>query len=791
MKGKDKSKHDGKKQSKTIEEKSLYKNVLKEHITRILYKEEYNPYDILGSHLLKHSKEVVITCYLPYAKKVIVRPLQEKLSSKNMKPLKEEGFFQAIFKNAEEIFKYKLHITNKNGYEHEIYDPYSFYPEITDFDIYLFKEGNHFRIYEKLGSKVKTINGVKGVQFGVWAPNAKSVSVVCNSNGWEPNINIMQNMNNSGVFGLFIPGLDEGEIYKYAIKSKSDNQIYLKTDPYAFQTELRPKTASIVNTLDNFEWKDNEWLEKRKKQNFTKIPINIYEVHLGSWKRDYDNKDFKNEWGYKNYRQLVYELVDYVKENGYTHIELLPVMEHPYDKSWGYQIINYFAPTSRFGTPQDFMFFVDHCHRHGIGVILDWVPAHFPTDSHGLANFDGTELYAYENTQKGFHKDWGTFIFDYGRYEVKNFLISNALFWFDKYHVDGLRVDAVASMLYLDYSRQPGEWEPNIYGGRENLEAVDFLKRLNELVHGYHNGILMIAEESTAWPGVSQPVYAGGLGFDMKWNMGWMNDILSYFTLDPVHRKFHHNKITFSLWYAFNENFILPISHDEVVHGKKSLIEKMPGDLWQKFANLRLFFVFMFGHPGKKLNFMGNEFAHYDEWDSEKSLEWRYIELDYNKKLNLFFKDLSNLYKKHRAFYEVDFKNKGFRWIDFSDAEGSVISFIRASEDKKEILLFTFNMTPVVREGYIFGVPEEGFYKEILNSDAVEYGGSGTGNLGGVNSMSVPRFDWQYSIMITLPPLAGNVFLLERKNKSKKTHLSEEEAIPEKILDALMIHEPV
>ncbi len=633
--------------------------------------------------------------------------------------------------------------------------------KITDFDLYLLGEGNHFESYEKFGSKLVELNGVRGVQFVVWAPNAKEVSVVGDFNSWNPEIDKMENVNNSGVWVKFIPNLNEGTLYKFAIKSFDNDWISYKTDPYAFYTELRPKTASVVYNIDKYKWNDGDWMNRRKNFNFIKSPISIYEVHLGSWKKDFNNIYFPNQWGYKNYRQVVYELVDYVKSMGYTHIELLPIMEHPLDESWGYQVINYFAPTSRYGSPDDFMFFVDYCHQNNIGVILDWVPAHFPTDEYGLANYDSTQLYAYKSWKKGYHKDWGTLIFDYGRNEVVNFLISNALFWFKKYHIDGLRVDAVASMLYLDYSKKDGEWEPNYFGGRENLEAIAFLKKLNEVVHLQVPGIMMIAEESTAFFGVSKPTFLGGLGFDMKWNMGWMNDILNYFGKDPVYRKYHQNLITFSLWYAFNENFILPISHDEVVHGKGSLINKMPGDLWQKFANLRLFFGFMFGHPGKKLNFMGNDFAQFNEWDFKSSLDWHLLDNDMNKKFNRFFKDLSFLYRNSRAMYEVDFQGDGFQWVDFSDSDSSVVSFLRFSEDKKEILLFTFNFTPVPRYNYQLGVPYKGFYREILNSDAVEYGGSGIGNLGGVHSESKPRFLCNESIFVTLPPLAVNIYKLE------------------------------
>jgi len=633
---------------------------------------------------------------------------------------------------------------------------------LSDSDIKLLSEGIHFKIYEKLGARSKTVKKEKGIQFAVWAPDAKSVSVVGEFNDWVPGEDKMEKCGKSGYWQTFIKGLNEGEMYKYAVKSQQDEVVF-KSDPYAFKTEHRPGNASIIyDSFEKYKWNDTDWIRERKKlssvnNSYKNIPISIYEVHLGSWKKDHS----KNEWGYKNYRDLAHELVDYVKENSYTHIELLPVMEHPLDISWGYQVVNYFAPTSRYGEPEDFMYFIDHCHQNGIGVILDWVPSHFPTDEHGLGNFTGREIYAYENLQKGFHKEWGTYVFDYGKNEVINFLISNALFWIDKYHVDGLRVDAVASMLYLDYSRNEGEWQPNIHGGNENLEAVAFIKNLNETIHKKHKGVLMIAEESSSWPGVTAPVHLGGLGFDMKWNMGWMHDILAYFSMDPVFRKFHHGKLTFAIWYAFNEKFLLPISHDEVVHLKKAVIEKMPGDEWQKFANARLLYGFMFAHPGKKLNFMGNEIAQYTEWNSEESLKWLVLENDYNNKFNLYFRELNRLYKELPAFHEVDFESKGFQWLDFSDSDNSVIGFVRYNAGKSEMLLFTFNMTPVLRENYVFGVPKRGFFREIMNSNATEYGGSGVGNMGGVHSTDEPRFEFLNSVKVTLPPLAMNVYKYE------------------------------
>ncbi len=636
---------------------------------------------------------------------------------------------------------------------------------VTDFDLYLLAHGTHYKIYEKLGAHLTEINGETGVHFAVWAPNAEKVSVIGDFNNWQESLNEMKKLNEGGVWTLFVPNIGEGALYKYAIKPKGGKKYINKIDPYAFRAELRPKTASIVAEINRYKWNDTDWMKQRTANKDTcpwKCPMSIYEVHLGSWKKDYDNKDFPNEWGFKSYKQLAYEIVRHVKEVGYTHVELLPVMEHPLDISWGYQVTNYYAPTSRYGSPEDFMFFVDYCHQNGIGVILDWVPAHFPSDDHALSFFDGTQIYAYQSWKKGVHKDWGTYIFDYGRNEVQNFLIGSALFWLEQYHADGLRVDAVASMLYLDYSRKAGEWEPNIYGGRENLEAINFVKHLNDIVHQRIPGAYMIAEESTSWPGVTNDIKHGGLGFDFKWNMGWMNDILTYFSKNPVHRMYNHNKLTFSLWYAFSENFILPVSHDEVVHGKRTLVEKMPGDNWQKFANARLFLGFMFGHPGKKLNFMTTDIGQYNEWNCDVSLDWNVLDNELNKKFSLFVKDINRLYAEHRALFEIDFDYKGFEWIDFSDTVSSIVSFFRVSEDWNDIVLFMFNMTPVVRELYTFGVPKAGYYKEILNSDAEIYGGSGKGNMGGVKSERISCNRRENSIKVTLPPLAVVVFKWEK-----------------------------
>lgn len=619
---------------------------------------------------------------------------------------------------------------------------------ITDFDIHLFREGRHYKIYEKLGAHILRINGIKGVHFAVWAPNAEIVSVIGDFNGWQRETHPMHPRGDSGVWELFVPDIDEGEIYKFYVRSKFGNYAEEKADPFGFYFEIRPKSASIVYDINKFQWSDEKWMTERAKRNWLESPISIYEVHPGSWRRvPEENHRFLT------YRELADTLIPYVKEMGYTHIELLPIMEHPLDESWGYQVLGYFAPTSRYGTPEDFMYFVNQCHLNNIGVILDWVPAHFPKDPHGIAFFDGTFLYEHEDPRKGEHRDWGTAIFNYGRNEVGNFLLGSALFWLEKYHIDGLRLDAVASMLYLDYSRAPGDWIPNIYGGNENLEAIAFLKRFNEVIHQYHAGVLTIAEESTAWPMVSRPTYVGGLGFSLKWNMGWMHDTLEYFSKDPIHRKYHHNNLTFSLLYAFTENFILVFSHDEVVHGKRSMLDKMHGDLWQRFANLRLLYGFMFCHPGKKLLFMGGEIGQWVEWRFNESLQWHLLQYEPHQRLQRYVKDLNALYKQEPALYEIDFHHTGFEWIDFGDWEQSVVSFIRRAKGHQEFLVIVFNFTPVPRFGYRIGVPQKGFYKELLNSDSSIYGGVNIGNSGGLEAEEISWHGRAFSLNLTLPPL--------------------------------------
>ncbi|MFH1338897.1 MAG: 1,4-alpha-glucan branching protein GlgB [Candidatus Omnitrophota bacterium] len=623
----------------------------------------------------------------------------------------------------------------------------------SEHDIYLFKEGSHFRVYEKLGSHLMNHQGKEGAYFAVWAPNAERVSVIGDFNKWNPATHPLgARWDGSGIWEGFIPGAGKGFLYKYCIVSKYNNYKVDKSDPFAFYWEISPQTASCVWDLD-YVWHDQAWMRDRHKYNSLSSPISIYEVHPGSWRRVPEENN-----RFLNYRELAHYLVDYVKEMGFTHVEFLPITEHPFYGSWGYQTVGYFAPTSRYGIPQDFMYLVDYLHQHGIGVILDWVPSHFPSDEHGPVYFDGTHLYEHADLRKGFHPDWRSYIFNYGRSEVCDFLISSAIFWLEKYHVDGLRVDAVASMLYLDYSRKDGEWVPNEYGGRENIEAIKFLRRFNEAVYGNFPDVQTIAEESTAWPMVSQPTYLGGLGFGMKWNMGWMHDILVYFSRDAVYRKYHHNQLTFSIWYAFFENFILPLSHDEVVYGKGSLLSKMPGDDWQKFANLRLLLGYMYAHPGKKLLFMGGEFGQWKEWDHEYSLDWHLLQYDKHQYIQRWVRDLNNLYRSEPAMYELDCEFEGFSWVDCNDWEKSVVSFIRRGSSTKDIFLVVCNFTPLPRYNYKVGVPSAGYWQEVLNSDAKEYGGSGHGNLGGLKTAPVSFHGKYHSLSLTLPPLSIVIF---------------------------------
>ena len=718
-----------------------------------------DPFQILGPHEVEHEgrKALAIRAFFPESQQVwVVDPTGE--TPRPMRRIHPAGLYEAIcpvndgrpggpLRN-----RHMFRITDKNGGQRVMHDPYAFDPLISQFDLHLMGEGTHWRSFEKLGAHLRDADGVKGVNFAVWAPNAEGVSIIGDFNGWSRKLHPMRKHIPSGVWELFIPGLTEGTLYKFAVKQKGGNVIE-KSDPCGFAAEIPPRTASIVTELDTYQWNDAKWLNERTPRQGLDAPISIYEVHLGSWRRDPENP---GRW--LSYREIASQLVEYCHQTGFTHIQLMPVSEHPFSGSWGYQTVGYFAATSRYGTPQDLMYLIDHCHQNGIGVIIDWVPAHFPKDDHGLRRFDGTALYEHEDPRQGEHPDWGTLVFNYGRSETRNFLLSNALFWLEKYHVDGLRVDAVASMLYLDYSRNEGEWIPNCFGGRENLEAIDFLKKFNEEVHLQYPGVLTIAEESTAWTGVSRPTYLGGLGFTLKWNMGWMNDTLRYMRHDAVHRKYHHDELTFSLIYAFTENFVLPFSHDEVVHGKGSLLAQMSGDLWQKFANLRLLYGYQWTHPGKKLLFMGSEFGQWNEWNHDESLQWHLLQWETHQGVQKYVSHLNELYKTQPALHQVDFEYPGFEWVDCHNYQDSILCYLRRAKDPNDFLLICCNFTPVVRENYRLGVPHAGWYDEISNSDSEFFGGSNVGNDGGVLALEEESHGRPASIAITLPPLATVVF---------------------------------
>jgi 1,4-alpha-glucan branching enzyme len=687
-----------------------------------------------------------VRAFLPQARSV------ELLFSGRSLPMtrsNDSGFFTAQLSEHPGVYRYR--VTHFDGSAIEQDDPYRFPLLLTDFELHLYGEGTHYDCSNMLGAHLKCVEGVPGVRFAVWAPNAECVFVTGDFNGWDQRRHPMR-QRTGGVWELFIPGLGEGAVYKYFVKSRVGGYREMKADPCAFYAELPPKTGSIVANISRHQWGDQTWMDRRAQTDHLRQPMSIYEVHLGSWLRAEGHRML-------TYRELADKLVSYAADMGYTHLELLPITEHPFSGSWGYQTTGYFAPTSRHGTPEDFMYFVDRCHQAGIGVIVDWVPAHFPRDAHGLAFFDGTHLYEHEDERQREHPDWGTRIFNFGRNEVRSFLISSALFWLKRYHIDGLRVDAVASMLYLDYSRKEGEWIPNRFGGRENLEAIEFLKIFNQKAHEVP-GAITVAEESTSFPAVSRPVYAGGLGFTMKWNMGWMHDMLHYIKLDPVYRKFNHNDITFSMLYAFSENFVLPISHDEVVHMKGSFLGKMPGDEWQRFANARLFMAYMCGHPGKKLIFMGAEIGQYEEWNEEASLRWDLLQYDFHRKLQETNRALNRFYRSRPELWEVDYDWQGFDWVDLHDVEQSTISFLRWSAGRRSFLLWICNFTPVVRGHYRIGVPAPGFYREVFNTDAEIFGGSNVGNLGGVHSEPHASHGYPSSITITLPPLAAVVFEL-------------------------------
>jgi 1,4-alpha-glucan branching enzyme len=748
-----------------------------DQVQKIVANQYQDPFDILGPHPIDQAGKPawVIRAYLPNAESatVICPGLRSEYP---MEACHHPHFFECVL-DAKEPPTYQLRVSEA-GHERVMYDPYAFSsPLLTEYDQYLFAEGTHHRIYEKLGAHLATVEGVSGVYFAVWAPNARNVSVIGDFNYWDGRKHQMRK-GSTGIWDLFIPELGAGTSYKYEIKNP-EGHIYEKTDPYGFYQEVRPKTASIVTDLEAHTWNDADWLENRRNSDPLAKPISVYEMHLGSWMHAAtDNppllengepgtsvsvSELKPFARFLTYRELADRLIPYVKDLGFTHIEMLPIAEHPFDGSWGYQVTGYYACTSRYGTPQDFMYFVDQCHQNGIGIIVDWVPAHFPKDGHGLPFFDGTHLYEHEDPRKGEHKEWGTLIFNYSRNEVKNFMLANALFWFDKYHIDGIRVDAVASMLYLDYNRDPGTWVLNEYGGRENIEAADFLRQLNNAVFNYFPGVLSIAEESTTWPMVSWPTYVGGLGFNLKWNMGWMHDMLDYFHMDPWFRQFHQNNVTFSIMYAFTENFMLALSHDEVVHGKSNIIGKIPGDTWQKMANMRCLYAFMFTHPGKKTLFMGMEFGQWSEWNVWGDLEWHLLEHEPHQQLKCFMADLNKVYRNEPALYTQDFSNDGFEWVDCSDNRHSVISFLRWAKETGELVLTVCNFTPQPHSHYRVGVPEAGFYTELLNSDARQYGGSNMGNLGGKWTEEWSFHNRPYSLDLCLPPLATVVFRLDRQ----------------------------
>ena len=648
---------------------------------------------------------------------------------------------------------YLINRTDTSRQTISFHDPYSFKPQLSDFDINLFTAGKHLNIYRILGAHPVCIEGIEGVLFATWAPNASRVSVIGDFNSWDGRRHPMRSRGSSGIWEIFIPGLTSETLYKFEIRNRHNEQIVSKTDPYAQQLEMRPRTASVVRKDSSYDWQDSQWLSSRASFDWKHQPISIYECHLGSWKRDAHGH-------FLNYRELAHQLVDYIKETGFTHIELLPITEHPLDASWGYQTTGYFSPTSRFGDAEDFRYFVNHCHKHHIGVLLDWVPAHFPKDEHGLARYDGSPLYEHEDPRRGEHRDWGTLIYNYGRNEVKNFLIASAVFWLEEYHIDGLRVDAVASMLYLDYSREEGDWIPNQHGGNENIEAIEFLRELNIASHANFPGTMIMAEESTAWPQVTRPTNIGGLGFSMKWNMGWMHDTLNYFSNDPVHRHYHHDRLTFGLLYLFTENFILPFSHDEVVHGKSSMLYKMPGDEWQKFANLRLLYTYMFTYPGKKLLFMGCEFAQGDEWNHDKALDWYVRQYPLHAGMVKLVSDLNRLYCGQKALHQYDFNPVGFEWIDCHDTDQSVLSYLR-KEDNSHIIVI-LNFTPVLRHDYRIGVPETGDYEIIFNSDSSFYAGSNAGSHSSIRADNIAWMNRPCSLNLSLPPLAGLIIKLKR-----------------------------
>ena len=727
-------------------------------IFHIVNGEHSDPHTVLGMHEMEEDgrKAVVVRAFLPDAAGITVIDYANKRKKYPMERLHADGFFEVTIADREEWFRYQLEYTDADGNTWRSYDPYSFSPTLSEFDRHLFGAGTHYEIYEKMGGRLMTHEGARGAAFSVWAPNAKAVSVIGDFNNWDARRSPMRRLGESGIWELFLPAAAEGDKYKFHV-TQCDGRVVDKTDPYGVYAEVRPNNASVLYPLKRYKWKDRRWMTARKKYNFKTAPMNIYEVHLGSWKRAEGDR-------FLTYTELAEQLIPYVKEMGYTHIEMLPVEEHPFDGSWGYQVTGYYAPTSRYGSPDEFKQFVDACHQNGISVILDWVPAHFPKDDFALARFDGTALYEHQDPRLGEHIQWGTYIFNYGRKEVANFLLANALYWMDIFHIDGLRVDAVASLLRLDFCKEEGQWLPKVYGGSENLEAIEFLKHMNSVIAEREPGALMIAEDSTAWPGVTKKVDEGGLGFSLKWNMGWMNDFLSYIKLDPIYRKYHQNKLTFGMAYHYAENFVLVLSHDEVVHTKSSMIGKMPGDVWQSFANLRLSYGFMMGHPGKKLLFMGGEFAQYSEWSEARSLDWHLLQYADHQEMQAYVKELNHLYTEEPAFWAEDFDPNGFQWIECDDAESSIVSFVRRSEEKE--LVFLCNFTPVVHRGFSLGVPQEGVYHERLNSDAARFGGSDVINAVPLQSKAEPAGRCPFRVELDVPPLG--MVILEREQPKKQ-----------------------
>jgi 1,4-alpha-glucan branching enzyme len=721
------------------------------HVGRLIEGKLENPFELLGPHEVEQAgrKALAVRAFLPHLSQAWVVDRGQADPPRPMRRIHPAGLFEAICPppDAGRAAHYLIEAVDVGGRKVTMHDPYAFPHLLSDYDLHLLNEGRHWKMYNKLGAQLRTVGGVDGVNFAVWAPNATSVAVVGDFNGWDGRRHPMRKHIPSGFWELFVPGLGEGTLYKYQIRFH--DEVFEKSDPLGFAAEVPPRTASRVADLERYHWHDGEWLARRRDTNWLERPLSFYEVHLGSWRRPGDDP---TRW--LTYRELAHQLVEYCKEMGYTHIELLPVSEHPLSASWGYQTVGYFAATSRYGAPQDLMYFIDLFHQNGLGVVLDWVPAHFPRDGHGLRRFDGTHLYEHADPRQGEHRDWGTMIFNYSRHEVRNFLVANALFWLDKYHIDGLRVDAVASMLYLDYSRQEGDWVPNEFGGRENLPAIRLLKEFNEQAHLQHPGVLTIAEESTAWPSVSRPTYVGGLGFSLKWNMGWMNDTLRYFRQNPIHRKYHHDQLTFSLIYAFHENFVLPLSHDEVVHGKGSLLDQMPGDLWQRFANLRLLFSYMWTHPGKKLLFMGGDFGQWNEWNFDTSLQWDLLQWQSHQGLQKCVGDLNRLLVAEKSLHELDFDGRGFQWIDCHNHDESTLSWIRFAKDPSDYLVMCTNFTPVPRARHRIGVPEVCWFEEIFNSDSTYYGGSNLGNGPGKKSEPISSHSRPASLELVLPPLA-------------------------------------